>query len=625
MSEIRFRYSGRLFWRLVITGLLIPALVSGAAGQAARITVNAAQPRHTVMPLLFGQNVLFASNTMWNARTDGLDPAVKPLIEGLAPTLLRFPGGSAADQYLWEDGLGFRTMETAMPTSVALVLDGTPRWAGLSKARLVDTKGGQLGEPFSFFRVNGNRLEGVSGLMGLHPAGASVRPEPRPGQPEWFTNGYGIAEHLKLVKYLEAQALLTVNFGAGLDRQGSLSTQVSLSQRVKRAAALVAYANGNPDDHKPLGTDEEGHDWRTVGYWAQKRASQVQRLPFGVRYWEVGNEVYDRNEVGFTSASQYARDFLAFARAMKAVDPGILIGAVGLSDPKGRGDADPAEAWNPTVVKVAGGSLDFLVIHLYYPIAGPPHVSYQSQDWFTAIMAGATRALADLKETRALLDANAPKGKKIGLAVTEYGIWPYASNDPRDFSNLAGALYVADLIMGLSREAAWLDLGLAAAWNLHGSNPTASIGYNWDLATRTVRPQYHVLKILRQLSGWEQVETQVSAPIFTVPGVGNLKGTPPAPLLGALAAASADRRRLTLLVINRSLTANVSASIQLQGFAPQSEAQVLILSAAQPADHNEVKSTNVTPRPGGLTAAGPQMTYTFEPHSLTRLEFQARP
>ena len=142
-----------------------------------------------------------------------------------------------------------------------------------------------------------------------------------------------------------------------------------------------------------------------------------------------------------------------------------------------------------------------MVIH---PITPPParRRSPARADWFTAVLAGATRALTDLRKIRAVIDANAPAGKNLGLAVTEYGIWPYASQDPRDFSNLAGALYDADLLMGLSREAGGLDLILAAAWNLHGSNPTAAIGYNWDLGTRTVRPQYQVLKILRQLSGW---------------------------------------------------------------------------------------------------------------------------
>ena len=351
--------------------------------------MNAAQTYGAVSPLLFGQNVLFAGNSLWNARVDGLDPAVKPLIEALAPTLLRFPGGSAADQYLWEDGLGFLTLEAVTPTSTALALDGDPSWAGVVQARLIDSKGGQFGEPFSFLRLHGNRLEGLVGLKGLHPAGVSIRPEARPGQPDWFSNSYGIAEHLKLVQVLGAQAILTVNYSTGLDRDGRLSTRASLSQRVKRAAALVAYVNGDLHNTTPLGTDEEGRNWQTVGYWARKRAARGWREPLGVRYWEVGNETYDKTEIGYTTARNYARDFLAFARAMKEVDPGIQIGAVGLSDPQGRGDADAHDLWNPTVVKLAGGASDFLVIHSYYPSAGPPQVSYQGADWFTAILAGA--------------------------------------------------------------------------------------------------------------------------------------------------------------------------------------------------------------------------------------------
>jgi alpha-N-arabinofuranosidase len=395
---------------------------------------------------------------------------------------------------------------------------------------------------------------------------------------------------------------------------------------VKRAAALVAYVNGDLHNTTPLGTDEEGRDWQTVSYWAQKRAAQGWREPFGVRYWEVGNEIFDKSEMGYTTAQRYARDFVTFARAMKEVDPGIQIGAVGLSDPKGRGDADAVEAWNPTVVKLAGESLDFLVIHLYYPSAGPPQVSsYQSPEWFTAIMAGATRALADLKEVRAVINANAPAGSSPGLAVTEYGIWPYASQDPRDHANLAGALYAADLLMGLSREAAPLGLIGATAWNLHGSNPCAAIGYNWDQGTRTVRPQYYVFKILRPLAGLELLETQVTSPTFTVPEVGNVKGTAPVPLLGAVAAAPGDRRRLILLVINRSLTVPVTAAIQLQDFAPQPTGIVQTLSGDRPGSHNEQGTTIVVPKCSNLTAASPQMTYTFSPHSLTWLEFQGQP
>lgn len=613
-----------LFLLMISLGLPSPVGLTAASAQEAKIMVNAAQTCGAVSPLLFGQNVLFAGNSLWNARIDGLDPAVKPLIEGLAPTLLRFPGGSAADQYLWEDGLGFLTLEAVTPTSTAAMLDGDPQWVGVVKALLIDSKGGQFGEPFSFLRLNGNRLEGILGIKGLHPAGVSVRLEVRPGQPDWFSNSYGIAEHLRLVKALGGEAILTINYSTGLDRDGKLSTQASLSQRVKRAAALVAYVNGDLNNATPMGTDEEGRNWQTVSYWAQKRAAQGQREPFRVRYWEVGNEVCEKTEIGYTMAQKYARDFPIFAQAMKKVAPGIQIGAVGLSDPKGRGDADANDTWNPTVVKLAGGSIDFLVIHPYYPSAGPPKVSYQSADWFAAILAGASRALADLKEIRAVVNANAPAGKNIGLAVTEYGIWPYASKDPRDYSNLAGALYDADLLMGLSREAGPLGLIGAAAWNLHGSNPTAAIGFNWDLGTRTVRPQYHALKMLRKLSGLKLLDTQVVSPTFTVPAVGNVKGTPPVSSLGAIAATTSDRRRLSLLVINRSLTTPVTADIQLQEFAPQPAALVLTLSADQAGDHNEVRSTTVAPTRGNLTTGASQMTFTFGAHSLTRLEFQAQ-
>ena len=240
--------------------------------EEARITVNAAVTVNTVNPLLFGQNLLFAGNSLWNSRLNDIDPAARPLIKPITPTIVRFPGGSASDLYLWEDGIGLKTTAPVTPTSSTLILEGIPDWQTVKAARLVDTHGGQFGDLFHFLRRDGNRLEGVFGIQGLHPAGASVRPEARMGQPEWFSNNYGAIEHLKLVQSLKAQPLFTVNYSTGLDKEGKLSTRVSLSQKIKRAAAWVALVNGRPDDPRPLGVDEEGHDWQTVGFWAQKRA-----------------------------------------------------------------------------------------------------------------------------------------------------------------------------------------------------------------------------------------------------------------------------------------------------------------------------------------------------------------
>ncbi|MFI5332183.1 MAG: hypothetical protein ACHQ2F_14270, partial [Desulfobaccales bacterium] len=59
-----------LFWLLIFLGLPGPAGLTGARAQEAKIMVNAAQTCGAVSPLLFGQNVLFAGNSLWNARVD---------------------------------------------------------------------------------------------------------------------------------------------------------------------------------------------------------------------------------------------------------------------------------------------------------------------------------------------------------------------------------------------------------------------------------------------------------------------------------------------------------------------------------------------------------------------------
>jgi alpha-L-arabinofuranosidase len=596
-----------------------------AAEKAATIVVDAGTPATVLNPLLFGQNLLFAGNGLWNPRINGLDPGGVKLVKPLAPTNIRFPGGGVSDQYFWEDGLGYRTTAAVSPGDTSIPLDGTPAWDNVLKARIMAPGSGSWGAPFNFLKVEGNRLVGVIGLKRSYPRGSMVRLERRPGQPDWFSHTYGILEFLQATRSLGAQAIITVNYGTGLDREGRITTSASLSQRVKRAAALVALVNGNPGDSQPLGKDEEGHDWRTVGYWAGQRAALGHAQPFGVRYWEVGNEVSDKSETGFTDAARYASDFVSFAKGMKGVDPAIKLGAVGLNFPRGKGDADRVREWNPTVLKTAGNYLDFFILHPYYPAAGKGKALYNSRAWFTAVMAGTHQAMANLREIRSVIKATVPPGRQVGLAITEYGIWPVASKDARDYSNLAAALYDADLLMHLIREGADLGIILAASWNLHGNNSTAAIRYNWSTGTRVLRPQYYALELLVKNVKSQILPTQVKAPVFSTPLMGNVKPRANIPLLGALASRSQDRSRLTLVVINRSLDSPIRTAIRFQGFTPRPRATVRTLAGNSAGEHNENKPPAVMPLAGALDFAAPEFPFTFKPHSLTVLTFQARP
>jgi alpha-L-arabinofuranosidase len=569
---------------------------------------------------LFGQNVPFALSGVWNGRLNRLDASAETLIRPLSPTVLRFPGGTHSDQYLWEDGLSHFTRQTVTPGEREVLLDGRPAWESISRARFFDGNSGPFGDPFHFSLVDGARLKGVGGQQALHLPGARVRLEARKGQPEWFHNCYGINEHLRFAEAFEALPLITVNFGTGRDRRGAVSPNVSLDQRVKRAAAWVAYTNGDEGDHRELGVDSEGNDWRTVGYWAGRRSAEGHPQPFGVTTWEIGNEPFFRSEPGYTTASAYGRECGAFIRAMKAVDPKIKVGIAGMSVALDKGDADKQDPWNPTVIELTKGDADFLVVHPYFPSAISSQVSFRSETWMRGMMSGATLALSELRKIRAMLDACSPGTPGKGIAITEYGIWPADSTHPTDHSNLGAALFQADLLLTLLANSQDLGIFLATAWHLHSHIQSAAIHFDWKTGVRYVRPQYHVLMALRQLLKPELCQvTVLRGPSFEVEAFGNMPGMRSVPLINALATSDGDRS-LTLALVNRSLTASVATAIQVEGFRLKGQGRLTELTANSLLEHNETNHQNVTPRTSLVDTSTRDVQVVLPPRCFTVIE-----
>ena len=157
---------------------------------------------------------------------------------------------------------------------------------------------------------------------------------------DWQTNtatgGYAAPNtdfdhYMTMVKAASAQPIVIANYGSGTAQE---------------AADWVKYANV------------------TKGY--------------GVKYWEIGNEVYGNGHYGSgwetdnhsdKSPRAYAKNFVQYAKAMKAVDPSIKIGVV-LTTPGywpdgvvGSGDSGD---WNDTVMSIVKNSADFGIFH-YYP------------------------------------------------------------------------------------------------------------------------------------------------------------------------------------------------------------------------------------------------------------------
>ncbi len=111
------------------------------------------------------------------------------------------------------------------------------------------------------------------------------------------SNDIGTDEFMILCRLLEVDPYITVN--AGFDSARS-------------AADYVEYANG--DVSTPMGA---------------LRAANGHPEPYGVTYWGIGNEMWGDYQYGYMPLPQYADKHNLFAKAMRSVDPSIVLLASG--------------------------------------------------------------------------------------------------------------------------------------------------------------------------------------------------------------------------------------------------------------------------------------------------------
>ncbi len=144
-----------------------------------------------------------------------------------------------------------------------------------------------------------------------------------------------------------AQAMITVNYGSGTPQE---------------AAGWVHYANkGGSGYNGPVPTYSGGS---STGH------------TYGIKYWEIGNEVYGDGTYGSTwennthglGPATYADNVISFSQAMKAVDSSIQVGAVLTTPgnwPDGVTNSNSPQPWNTTVLSTACSAIDFVIIHWY--------------------------------------------------------------------------------------------------------------------------------------------------------------------------------------------------------------------------------------------------------------------
>jgi len=245
---------------------------------------------------------------------------------------------------------------------------------------------------------------------------------------------FGVGEYLAWCRAAGAEPLMNVSAYVG---------------GPKEAAELVEYLNAPPTPEYP---------------WAQRRARWGHREPYGVTYFEMGNESdhgnHDVKPFRKHTPAAYAAWYGECAGRMRAVDATVRIGAhMGT----GTGPDDP---WNRIVLSRTRGQVDFVIVHTYavglWDPQGRNPVANKPDMLMRACMAAGEQAEAELARYREVVREAA--GKDLPLAVTEYNA-AFVQQKPMPYRfSFGAALFSADYLRVLLKPET--NCRMANYWHL---------------------------------------------------------------------------------------------------------------------------------------------------------------
>jgi hypothetical protein len=357
---------------------------------------------------------------------------------------------------------------------------------------------------------------------------------------------------------------------------------------VKRAGAQpIIIANYG------TGTPQEAADW--------VRSANIDK-GYGAKYWEIGNEIYGNGHYGANweadnhadkSPTGYANGVVAYADAMKAVDPTVKIGAV-LTTPANWPDGIVAggdsATWNQTVLSIAGPHIDFVVLH-WYPGGNTAPETFAKPSQAADITYLVRQQIAKFA---------GPNSSRIGIALTEMNTSVGRNTQP-------GALFAAEMYANLLENGVFTvdwwdthngpdtvstvagqtdfnDLGLLS------SGPDRCTGTTCEPALNTPFAPLHGIQMIGTFAhpGDQFIKTAASDPMVETHAVRRPNGD------------------LNVLLINRDPDNARAATISYAGYSP---------SSATPTVYSFTPgATSVS-----STTTGSATSQTLPPYSLTTL------
>lgn len=319
------------------------------------------------------------------------------------------------------------------------------------------------------------------------------------------------------------------------------------------------------------GTAAEAADW-------VRFTNHPSRGP-RVGWWEIGNELYlnDGSEGTASVAKtprQYAQIATEFAKAIRAADPSVRIGAI-LDESFYPGK--PHRDWTDVVLPAVAPHVDFVAVHNAYAPVLPIDSGHTLREVYAAMYGATELVRASLDGlARRIAELPAPHRDRIGIAVTEWGPLFQVSPNGRftdHCKTLGSALYTA-AVFGVLLERPRVQA--ACFFGLIDPLFIGLLGQRGDRYAPTAG--YLAFQLLSRRLAEQVVATACETATFDSPAVGWVPAVRGVPWVRAYAAKSGDGRRLTVVVINHHFERNAKASLRLEGFRASGEARVTLLT-----------------------------------------------
>lgn len=407
----------------------------------------------------------------------------------------------------------------------------------------------------------------------------------------WLTdddNRIGTVEFIELCRKVNAEPYICVNMGSGT---------------AEEAMHWVEFCNGT-----------------TNTKYANMRRQLGYEEPFAVKYWGLGNEMYGEWQFASSSAEDYAKKAKDFAKAMRCVDPSIILIAAGF---------DIDSNWNRTVANVLGPLINHIAIHHYsigYDVFHaenytecmyiPDYISKLTKACYSSIISGTNDALSSIK-----------------VAWDEWNTYawdlPGCHND--HIYNLSNAILTASIIHTFIRHSDVVEIASYSPFiNKCGAVRTADDGI-------LKRTQYYVFEMLSQAFkiNNQYLESYMDCQSRDLPEVIDFSNRFPepkfalndkpvrrivhTPFIDGIAACNENKDLITVSLINKHETESCDVDLKLYGMQLKSqEATVLELYADDlyAANTSEQKDA-VIPKVYKINLANG--TITIPKHSLTVL------